>query len=124
VDPESLKVGYSYANGSANTIRPTGIDYPHVEEEPATTTIIIDYALPMADALSRPDQIEQGSSVLSSTRYAGLSMLVERKYDAAADTVLSYGTPTDGYAGYDRFGWIAATLWKVGSTSLVHSQYT
>lgn len=118
----SLKVGYSYADGSANTIRPTGIKYPHVGTGSATT-VAIEYSGTMANALSSPDQIKDGSDVLSSWRYVGLGMIAAQKYDAAANAELTYGDSSDAYSGYNAFGEIAATLWKSGSTVLVESQY-
>ncbi len=38
-------------------------------------------------------------------------------------TELSYGSSGDAYAGYDRFGRIAETLWKTGTTVQVHTKY-
>jgi YD repeat-containing protein len=39
----SLRVGYTHASGAANTLRPTGIKYPHVGSASATT-LAIEYA--------------------------------------------------------------------------------
>ncbi len=39
------------------------------------------------------------------------------------NTELTYGDSSNAYHGYDRFGRIAATLWKSGATVLVESQY-
>ncbi len=118
----SLKVGYTYADGSANTTRPMGMKYPHAGSDSALT-LTAAYTGTMADALSRSDEIKDGSTVLSSWRYVGLSMVVAQKYNAAADSELTYGNSGNDYNGYDRFGAIAATLWKSGSTVLVESLY-
>ena len=113
----SAKVQYSYADGSANTVRPTGIINPD------GTAIVTAYSSTQADALSRHDQVKEGTAVLSSWRYLGLSAVVAQKYDAASNTELTYGSAADGYAGFDRFGRLIETLWKCGSTELVHSSY-
>ena len=118
----SLKVGYGYANGSANTTRPTSVKYPHVGAASAAT-VDFHYGTTMADALSRIDEIRESGTTLSSWRYVGLGMVVAQKYDAAADTELTYGSAADTYSGYDRFGRIVATLWKTGTTVLVESKY-
>jgi hypothetical protein len=119
---DSLKVAYTYESGSNNTIRPTGIKYPHVGTASATT-ITTAYTSQMANALSRFDEIKDVSSTLSSFRYVGLGMTVAQKYNAAADTELTYGDAGNHYDGYDRFGRIAATLWKEGPNDLVKSAY-
>jgi RHS repeat-associated protein len=118
----SLKVGYVYANGLANTIRPTGIKYPHAGSASALV-VTAAYTGTMADSLSRIDEISDGSNVLSSWRCVGLSMVVAQKYDGAASAELTYGNSGNDYNGYDRFGAITATLWKSGSTVLVDSLY-
>ena len=118
----SLKVGYSYASGSANTIRPLSVKYPHVGAASAAT-IDFHYGTAMADALGRLDEIRESGTTLSSWRYAGLAMVVAQKYDAAANTELTYGSAADAYSGYDRFGRIIATLWKTGATVQVESKY-
>jgi YD repeat-containing protein len=118
----SLKVDYSYASGAQNTIRPTGMTYPNVDGSSATT-IETAYTSQMADALSRFDEIKDGSLILSSFKYVGLGMTVAQKYDAAADTELTYGSSSNKYDGYDRFGRVARTLWKEGANTLVESKY-
>ena len=119
----SLKVVYSYADGSLNTTRPTGVKYPHTGSGGTATVIDWAYTGQLAAAISRIDEIKQSGTILSSWRYVGLSMVAAQKYNAATNTELTYGSSADGYAGYDRFGRIIETVWKSGGSELVHSQY-
>ncbi|MDB4526773.1 RHS repeat-associated core domain-containing protein, partial [bacterium] len=122
VKTNSWKVTYAYEDGSSNTIRPTSLKYPHIQTSNATT-ITTAYASQQADALSRSDEIKDGSDILSSFKYVGLGMIVAQKYNAAANTELTYGDSSNDYNGYDLFGRIAKTLWKEGSNTLVESEY-
>jgi len=122
VTTSSRKVTYTYADGSDNTIRPTSIKYPHIQDSSATT-ITTAYTSQQADALSRFDELKEGSDILSSFKYVGLGMTVAQKYNEAASTELTYGDSNDNYSGYDRFGRIARTLWEEGANTLVESQY-
>lgn len=124
-DPDtSRKVTYTFADGANNTpIRPTGIKYPHTETATSSTTIAFAYTSQQSDALSRFDEIKEGSDILSSFKYVGLGMMVAQKYNAAANTELTYGNSSNDYNGYDLFGRIAKTLWKEGTNTLVESEY-
>lgn len=121
----SLKVQYSYENGSANTIRPTGVTYPD------GTVITTAYTSGQAGFLSRPDQIKEGSTVVASMRYLGLGVQIGLKYDGVTyySPELSYqngstGDAGDKYTGLDRFGRLVETIWEdSGATKLVHSKY-
>jgi RHS repeat-associated protein len=118
----SPKVQYGYEDGAANTIRPTGITSPD------GTHIATGYTAGTGDALSRPDQVKEGSSELAAMKYLGLGTLVELKYSAADDALLtmangSTGDAGDIYTGLDRFGRLVQTLWKSGSTELVNTTY-
>ena len=125
----SLFVSYSYADGSANTVRRTGITYPQTETPPTSaTTITTEYGGAAADALSRPDALKEGSATLCSYRYLGAGVFIGVKYDAASDVELTYqdgGTGDAGYkyTGLDRFGRLIETLWKKGAAAQVHSKY-
>ena len=125
----SLFVAYSYADGSANTVRRTGITYPDTDTAPTgATTITTAYIGTDADALSRPDALEEGSTTLCSYRYLGAGVFIGVKYDAASDVELTYedggtGDAGDKYTGLDRFGRLIETLWKKGTAAQVHSQY-
>ncbi|MDF1710867.1 MAG: RHS repeat-associated core domain-containing protein, partial [Akkermansiaceae bacterium] len=62
--------------------------------------------------------------ILSSFKYVGLGMMVAQKYNAAANTELTYGDSSNDYNGYDLFGRIAKTLWQDGSNvEQVESKY-
>lgn len=119
----TLNVGYLYADGSDNTVRPTGITYPD-----GTTVIGIAYEGTAADALSRPDALKEGTATLCTYRYLGGGIVIGVKYDAASNVELTYedgGTSTTGdkYTGLDRFGRLVETLWKQGSAKPVNSKY-
>ena len=118
VNAGSPKVQYTYADGSANTIRPTGITYPD-----GTTTIATDYNSTQASALSRPDRISGSGGVIASWQYLGLGAVVGRKFDAASGVESTLGTAAAGYPGIDRFGRLVETRWQNGTTDLVHTQY-
>ena len=79
----SLKVEYTYANGTAssNTVRPTGV------KSPSAISINTAYSSSQADALSRPDQIKEGTSVLASMKFLGLGTLVELNLDGASNAL-------------------------------------
>ncbi len=130
VDGSSLHVDYAYANPSGsttpNTTRKTSITYPN------STTISTDYGSGTPNALSRPSALKEGSTVLASYKFLGLSTNVEVKYNAANNALLTYqsgGTESAGdkYTGLDRFGRLIETIWKRPDTPtdavLVHSTY-
>jgi hypothetical protein len=64
-------VGYAYADGTANTVRQTGIIYPN------GNTITIGYVSDTSDELSRPDTILDGSTTICSYQYLGMRTVVE-----------------------------------------------
>ena len=125
----SPKVQYSFADGSANTVRPTGLTYPN-----GTTVVGTAYTSAQAGYLSRPDQVTDiaGSTttVVASMRHLGLGTLVGLNYDGASNLNLTYqqggtaiGTAGDKYTGLDRFGRIIETIWIKGSGDVVQSLY-
>jgi RHS repeat-associated protein len=119
----TLSVAYSYADGSANTVRRTGITYPD-----GTTTITTAYVGADAAALSRPDALKEGSATLCSYRYLGAGVFIGVRYDAASNVELTYedggtGDAGDKYTGLDRFGRLIETLWKKGTAAQVQSKY-
>jgi RHS repeat-associated protein len=123
VDSATLNVRYAYADGSDNTVRPTGITYPD-----GTTTITTAYGGTAADALSRPDALKEGGTTLCSYRYLGSGMIIGVKYDAAGNVEQTFrdggaGDAGDPYTGLDRFGRLIETLWKKGTADKVRSQY-
>jgi RHS repeat-associated protein len=119
----SPKVEYSYENGSANTVRPTGMTYPD-----GSTTITTAYTGTQANDLSRPDQVKEGGGIIASMRFLGLGTLVGLDYEAASHVELTYenggtGDAGDKYTGLDRFGRLVETIWKDASEDKVHSKF-
>ena len=121
----SLKVQYSFANGSANTVRPTGLTYPN------GAVVGTAYTSAQAGFLSRPDEVTDiagSTTVVASMLYLGLGTLVELKYEGASNLKLTYeqggtGTAGDKYKGLDRFGRIVETVWIKGLGDVVQSLY-
>ena len=111
------KVQYAYANGSANTIRPTSITYPNGRA--------INYgygsADSMADVLSRVAALidsDGGATHLADYSYLGLGTFVEVDYTEPDIKYTLVGTaggndPDTGdiYRGFDRFGRIKDSYW-------------
>ena len=123
VDPAStLSVQYTYADGSNNTVRQTGIIYPNGNQ------LAINYSSSEADVLSRPDALVEGGRKLCLYKYLGLSTQVKINYDAAGNLHLTYenggtGDAGDKYTGLDRFGRLLETIWKTGRKEHVRSKY-
>ena len=111
------KVQYGYANGSANTIRPTTLTYPNGR------VLTYDYGSTdsMADALSRIESIvddDVSSTHLADYSYLGLSTFVQTDYTEPDVEYTLVGTaggndPDTGdiYRGLDRFGRIKDSYW-------------
>jgi RHS repeat-associated protein len=111
------KVQYSYANGSANTIRQTGIMYPNAR------VITSDYGAANGadDALSRVASIvddDMASTHLADYSYLGLNTFVEVDYTEPEIEYTLVGAaggddPDTGdiYRGFDRFGRIKDSYW-------------
>jgi len=106
----TVKIEYGYADGSANSVRPTSITYPDGR------VLTYDYGPPggMNDKLSRIQAIKDGSTTLVEYTYLGLNTIVqvdypepEVRYDLALD-----GTNTNPYAGLDRFGRVIDCRWQ------------
>lgn len=70
------KVEYAYADGSANTIRPTGLTYPNGQ------VIFYDYGVAGStdDATSRPRSIRDGLTPLVNYDYLGVGTPIEADY--------------------------------------------
>jgi RHS repeat-associated protein len=119
----SPKVQYGYANGSANTIRPTSLVYPDGRE------LNYDYGSggSMSDALSRVASLvdDDGTTHLADYQYLGLRSFVEVDYTQPDLLYTLVGTaggddPDTGdiYRGLDRFGRIKDSYWRdYGSSS-------
>ena len=106
----SLKVGYSYADGSSGTIRMTKMTYPDGRE------LNHDYGSSGStdDALSRVASLidNDGSTHLVDYSYLGRNTFVKTDYaepDLRYD--LAMGAGDDPYDGFDRFGRIVDSRW-------------
>ncbi|MEO8493493.1 MAG: RHS repeat-associated core domain-containing protein [Planctomycetota bacterium] len=111
------KVQYGYANGSANTIRPTTLTYPNGR------VITYDYgsANSIPDAASRIASIvddDGGATHLADYSYLGLGSFVEVDYTEPEIKWTLIGTaggndPDTGdiYRGFDRFGRVKDNYW-------------
>ena len=106
----SLKVGYSHADGSSNTIRLTKMTYPDGRE--------LNYGYGSSgstdDALSRLASLidDDGSTHLVDYSYLGRNTFVKTDYpepDLRYD--LAMGTGSDPYDGFDRFGRVVDSRW-------------
>jgi RHS repeat-associated protein len=129
VAANSLQVQYSYANGSANTIRPTGVTYPNGRQ------LNYVYNAGNNDALSRISSIGDSSfSPLVAYTYLGLGSFVRADYQqpgvrwdliqsacgassssqlvsSSSSSSSSTSPVAENYAGLDQFGRVVDNLW-------------
>ena len=124
------QVQYSYASGSANTIRSTGITYPNgrnVVDDYGTTGSI-------DDACSRIRGMKDFGATANLVDYSdlGLSGFVKSVYPESSIQYTPIGTaggtdPDSGdiYLGIDRFGRVTDAHWanSAGSTTLGRVKY-
>jgi RHS repeat-associated protein len=105
----SPKVQYGYANGSANTIRPTWLRYPDGR------IINYDYGTSGGndDAASRIKSLKDGPLPLVDYQYLGLSSIVEVDYTVPDVRYRLYDGAASGniYTGLDRFGRVIDSHW-------------
>ncbi|OYW22804.1 MAG: hypothetical protein B7Z55_04215, partial [Planctomycetales bacterium 12-60-4] len=108
------KVQYGFANGSSNTIRPTGLVYPNGRE--------IDYTYGTAgsasDRSSRIAAIEDGTTTLAAYSYLGRQTFVEQddtepqmKWTLVDLSGSNDPDTGDIYSGFDRFGRVNDNRW-------------
>jgi len=101
------KVQYGYADGSANTIRPTSMTYPNGR--------ILDYLYDdtHADKLSRIRTLHWDDVDVCRYDYLGLNTFVTTDY-LQPKVKLDYalGLSPNPYAGFDRFERIVDLLWE------------
>jgi RHS repeat-associated protein len=123
------KAQYGYADGSANTIRPTSMTYPsgHVLE--------YQYSGDDANKLSRLNILHAADEDLAGYGYLGLGVFIRTDYlPPGIRYDLATGTGANRYAGLDRFGRIIDMEWKKvasasssssseSESSLVHLKY-
>ena len=105
----SAKVQYSYANGSANTIRLTGITYPN------GNLLTYSYGTSGAanDLLSRVQSLVFNSVDVADYAYLGLVAPVQVTYgQPQVQYNLATGSSPNLYAGLDAFGRVIANLWQ------------
>jgi hypothetical protein len=107
------KVQYGYADGSANTTRPTSMTYPNGR--------VLDYLYDdtHADKLSRIRTLRWDGTDVCRYAYLGLNTFVTTDYPQP-QVKLDYalGSGVNPYAGFDRFGRIINLLWaKYGASS-------
>jgi len=110
-------VQYGYADGSANTIRPTSLTYP----DSRSLTYSYGTAGGTDDKASRVAGIVESSTTLAGYAYLGLGSVVEVDYtqpNVQYDLIGS--TP---YAGLDRFNRIIDSRWKGASSDLDRIEY-
>ncbi|OYV86707.1 MAG: hypothetical protein B7Z73_11305, partial [Planctomycetia bacterium 21-64-5] len=97
----SISVGYQYADGSANTIRQTGLVYP------SGRTITLDYGTPGAidDALSRVAGLidDDGTTLVTYTRIGVATFVEQVSPQPQIAWSLINGTGIDPYTGLDQF---------------------
>ena len=119
-------VQYSYASGSANTIRMTGMTYPDGRG------LSVDYgtAGDINDASSRVQSLKFTAEAfsLADYQYLGASGFVNQASSQPGISWTLYGAGTDPdtgdiYSGLDRFGRIDNCLWQKGTTTLAQLQY-
>ncbi len=100
-------VAYSYADGSANTLRPTRITYPNGRE--------VDYDYGVADSpddlFSRVFQIQEDTDVLAQYDYLGATNIV--RCDYTEPQVRWDLSPTgDTFTGLDSLDRVVDNLWR------------
>jgi YD repeat-containing protein len=100
------KVEYAYADGSANTTRPTSMTYPNGR--------VLDYLYDdtHADKLSRIRTLRFDGTDVCRYAYLGLNTFVTTDYPQP-QVKLDYalGSGANPYTGFDRFGRIIDLLW-------------
>jgi hypothetical protein len=112
------RVQYAYANGSANTIRPTAMTYPNGR------VLNVNYAGTPADKLSRLNGLTFDGTSVAGFDYLGLGTFVRTGYpQPGIRNTLATGTGANRYASLDRFGRIINKLWDKAGTALVQLQY-
>jgi hypothetical protein len=108
------KVQYTYADGSSNTIRPTGLTYPNGR----AVTYSYGTAGTLGDLTSRVTELNEGASTRVEYGYLGLSGVVTTRYPEPGVTYTLVGTAGgvdsdtgDIYHGLDRFGQVNDAYW-------------
>ncbi|MBS0208875.1 MAG: RHS repeat-associated core domain-containing protein [Planctomycetes bacterium] len=112
----TLSVDYSYADGSANTVRPTSLVYPNGR----TTTYGYGTSGGDNDRISRVQNLADVASgvTLANYTYLGLSSFVQVNYPQPSVTYnLATGSGAAPYLGLDPFGRVVNCLWTNASST-------
>jgi hypothetical protein len=104
-------VGYGYADGSQNTIRPTEVIYPN------GNVLGLNYNATASDALSRVDQITFNGQPVAGYEYLGLGSVINLKYPEP-NVTMALNDGLGNYPGLDIFGRVVNLLWTAASSSL------
>ncbi|HEX7375606.1 MAG TPA: RHS repeat-associated core domain-containing protein [Pirellulales bacterium] len=111
----SVAVGYQYADGSANTIRQTGLVYPNGR------VITLDYGTGggIDDALSRVANLidDDGTNLVSYTRIGVDTFVQQVSAQPQIAWSLINGDGIDPYTGLDQFNQVADNRWYSTATS-------
>ncbi|MBL9080176.1 MAG: hypothetical protein JNK76_00125, partial [Planctomycetales bacterium] len=118
----SPRVEYTYANGSQNSMRPTGLVYP------GGRIIVFSYGVAGTDddLLSRVSDIIDGETVVARYTYFGLAGVARAEYPEPALTYdLTFdGTSQNPFATcLDSFGRITQLHWRKSGASIAGSTY-
>ena len=119
----SAQVDYSYADGSTNTVRLTGLAYPNGR--------VISYGYGSSggdsDQLSRiASYLDVASGItLVNYTYLGLATFVQTNapQPSLTWTLIGGSDPTNPYAGLDQFGRTINCLWTSGSGTVAQILY-
>ena len=116
------KIQYGYADGSANTARPTTLTYPN------DRVIVYDYGTTGGDDdyLSRIESLDDaGGTTRVAYTYLGLANFVKSSCPEPqlTWTLIGGGDPTNPYSGLDRFGRTIDCLWKNASSTVERVRY-
>ncbi len=112
----SPSVQYAYEDGSANTVRPREITYPH------GNTVGLGYGTTGGadDLLSRIDSIAKDGDTVAGYNFLGLGTPVIVQYpDPAVQYNLATGSAPGLYAGLDTFGRVIDCRWQTTGGSPV-----
>src|SRR5208282_750110 len=103
-------VGYSYANGTANTIRPTGITYPN-------GNLLEFFYNGVDNSLSRVSELAfpNITSPVAAYAYLGLGSVVNVHYPQPGVT-MAFNDGLGGYPGLDIFGRVVNVPWSKSTT--------
>jgi RHS repeat-associated protein len=116
-----LTISYSYENGSANTIRRTGITYPYTTG--GHGAVAYTYNSGDDDSLSRVSSISFNSTDVTDYTYFGLNSFAETSYpEPGVNNTMATSTPS--YPGFDAFNRIVDLPWsKSGTGDIARLKY-